>query len=104
MSFRWYLLFILWSTLLLLCSCENKPRKILIYSPEAAASPTDVSARLTDYCVREGIQVDTASSADYLVEDSLVNYNAIAFIRSSPDKLGYRHQNDIERLCRQAAG
>src|SRR5688500_6182903 len=88
MSFRWCSLFILYSVFVFLIACDNKPRKILIYSPQSAASSPPVSASVIEYCNDEGIGVDTTSSVDYLMEDSLMNYSAIAFIGSSPDKLG----------------
>ena len=104
MSFRWCPLSILSLIVVFLVACDNKPRKILIYSPQPAASPHAVSARVFEYCNLEGIDVDTTSSPDYLMEDSLINYSAVAFIGSSPDKLGYRNQNDVERFVQAGGG
>jgi cytochrome c len=77
---------------------------MLFYGPSAAAVSSKARSQLVDYCAQQGISVDTASSPQYISEDSLARYHAIAFVGISPDEFSYREQNDLERFVQAGGG
>lgn len=89
----------------LMVECDQKPKRLLIYFPQSSAADFgDELAVMLEYCAAENIDTDTTGSLAYLAEDSLANYNAVAFVAASPDQLSYRHQNDIERFVQAGGG
>jgi cytochrome c len=87
------------------CSGE-KEKRILIFSKNTLEKGafTEAVSSLAAYATEQGIQVDTTTNADYLVEDSLQRYGAVVFLHTSRDVLETRHQNELERFVQAGGG
>jgi len=100
-----YLLFPL--TLLVFCSCSNKPKKVLIFSKTAAFRHSSIEkgvASVKQMLESKNIQVDTTENASYFTEDSLKQYSAVVFLSTTGNVLDNTQQADFERYIQAGGG
>lgn len=100
--------FIIWSLLfLLISSCTQKEKRILIFSKTAGFRHTSIEAgkiALLRLGLENNLKVDTTEDASYFTEDILKQYSAVVFLNTTGDVLDYTQQADFERYIQAGGG
>lgn len=92
---------------LLLISCAEEPKKVLIFSKTAAFRHSSIEEgvkALKQFMSSKGIQVNATEDAAYFTEDSLQQYSTIIFISTTGDVLNHIQQADFERYIQAGGG
>ncbi len=111
MKFKGARIFFLMITVLsAVCSCQKQQqteRKVLVFSKTLGyrhASIEDGKAMFLRLGNQNSFKVDTTENADYIVEDSLKNYDAIVFLSNTGEILNYAQQSALKRYVESGGG
>ncbi len=102
-------LFVLLLLVAAVISCHQKrsgKARVLVYSNDSAFASGKVAAfaSLQKLGQENDFLVDTTSSADLFVEDSLQNYSAIVFLNTQGDALNNYQEADFQRYINAGGG
>lgn len=102
--------FLLMVLLGILFSCkeeESKKTKILVFSKTEEyrhVSITDGKEMFLDLGAKNNFEVDTTENANYFVDDSLKNYNAIVFLNTTGEILDFSQRSALKRFVESGGG
>ncbi|MEM6964527.1 MAG: ThuA domain-containing protein, partial [Bacteroidota bacterium] len=92
---------------LLFFSCQDEPKKVLVFSKTAGFRHGSIEAgktALLQLGLENNFRVDTTEDASYFTEDSLQNYAAVIFMNTTGDILDHYQQADFERYIQAGGG
>jgi cytochrome c len=91
----------------LLCSCTEKPKKVLIFSKTEAFRHNSIETgtkSLKQILEMKHIQVVSTEDAAHFTEDSLKQYGTVVFLNTTGDVLNNIQQADFERYIQAGGG
>ncbi|MFK8009284.1 MAG: ThuA domain-containing protein [Saprospiraceae bacterium] len=92
---------------LLVSSCTQQEKRILVFSKTAEFRHTSIEAgqvALMKLGLENNLKVDTTEDASFFNEESLKQYSAVVFLNTTGDVLDYAQQADFERYIQAGGG